>query len=38
MTLYSWSSPNREPAFPSSNRIKADKAVPKNAAQAPNKK
>lgn len=38
MTLYSWSSPNKLPALPNSSRIRADKAVPKNADQIPNTK
>ena len=38
MTLYSWSSPRREPAFPSSSRMRADSAVPKKADQIPRTK
>jgi len=38
ITLYSWSSPSRDPAFPSSSRIKADSAVPRKADQTPNTK
>ena len=38
ITLYSWSSPSRDPGLPNSKRIKADRAVPKKADQIPNKK
>ena len=35
ITLYSWSSPRRDPAFPSSRRMRADRAVPRKADQIP---
>ena len=38
ITLYNWSSPSNLPAWPSSRRIRADSAVPTNAAQTPNTK
>ena len=38
ITLYSWSSPNKLPALPNSNRIRADSAVPRNADQMPKTK
>ena len=38
ITLYSWSSPSREPALPSSSRINEDRAVPKKADQMPRTK
>ena len=38
MTLYVWSSPIKDPGWPSSSRIKILNAVPENEAQAPNKK
>lgn len=36
ITLYNWSSPNKEPEAPSSNRMIALNAVPINADQIPN--
>lgn len=38
ITLYSWSSPRRDPAFPSSRRMRADRAVPRKADQIPRTK
>jgi len=38
ITLYNWSSPSRLPACPSSSRIRAERAVPKKAAQIPRTK
>jgi len=38
ITLYNWSSPNKLPAWPNSRRIKADRAVPRKAAQIPKTK
>lgn len=38
ITLYSWSSPRRDPALPSSRRISADNAVPRKADQIPKTK
>ena len=38
MTLYTWSSPNRDPGDPSSSRINPLSEVPTNADQMPNRK
>ena len=38
ITLYNWSSPSSDPAFPSSSRISAESAVPKKADQIPKQK
>jgi len=38
ITLYNWSSPSRDPAWPSSNRMSAERAVPTKADQIPKTK
>ena len=38
ITLYNWSSPKSLPACPSSRRIRAERAVPRNADQMPRTK